>query len=73
LRDYEGFKDNSDDDGMEVDGGMEGNGKSGLNRAREFAKRRCIPQTWTTFMDGYWELDHGLWEVSLPSKMTVEC
>jgi hypothetical protein len=34
-------------------------------RSRRFAESRCLSKTWRVFMDGYWALDHGLWEVSL--------
>lgn len=34
------------------------------SRAAEFGRKRCIPRAWRVFMDGYWSLDHGLWEVS---------
>jgi len=30
-----------------------------------FAEARCLSKTWRVFMDGYWGLDHGLWEVCL--------
>jgi hypothetical protein len=32
-------------------------------RAESFARRRCLPKMWRTFMDGYWALDHEMWEV----------
>lgn len=32
-------------------------------RAESFARRRCVPKMWRTFMDGYWALDHEMWEV----------
>lgn len=31
--------------------------------AGKFARRRCMPRNWKIFIDGYWALDHGLWEV----------
>lgn len=39
------------------------NGQSS-GKAQVFAKKRCMTQTWRRFIDGYWALDHGLWEVS---------
>lgn len=36
----------------------------GSGKAEAFAKKRCVPSTWRVFIDGYWALDHGLWEVS---------
>jgi hypothetical protein len=38
-------------------------------RSRRFAESRCLSKTWRVFMDGYWALDHGLWEVSLLSSI----
>lgn len=35
----------------------------GKGRAESFARRRCLPSMWRTFMDGYWALDHEMWEV----------
>ena len=32
-------------------------------RAEIFARQRVLPGAWRTFMDGYWALDHGLWDV----------
>ena len=32
--------------------------------AGEFARRRCLSKTWKGFMDGYWNMDNGLFEVS---------
>jgi hypothetical protein len=37
--------------------------------SRRFAESRCLSKTWRVFMDGYWALDHGLWEVSLLSSI----
>ena len=50
--------------GMELDT-VRRNANVGLEgeRARRFARRRCIPRTWTVFMDGYWALDNAQWEV----------
>lgn len=31
--------------------------------ADKFARKRCMPRNWKIFIDGYWALDHGLWEV----------
>ena len=30
--------------------------------AAAFARSRCLPRTWKTYMDGYWFLDHSEWE-----------
>ncbi|WWC61023.1 uncharacterized protein I303_103601 [Kwoniella dejecticola CBS 10117] len=37
------------------------------SKSQEFAKRRCMPLMWKRFMDGYWGLDHGLWESAITS------
>ncbi|KAL7424100.1 hypothetical protein Q5752_001685 [Cryptotrichosporon argae] len=34
-------------------------------RAKAFAKTRCMPAAWVALMDGYWALDHGLWEAAV--------
>lgn len=47
---------------MEVD--ENGEAKS-TSRAEGFARRRCLPKPWRVFMDGYWALDHAMWDVSL--------
>ncbi|ODO10871.1 hypothetical protein I350_01470 [Cryptococcus amylolentus CBS 6273] len=36
-------------------------------RAVLFAKKRCMPSQWRLFIDGYWSLDHGLWEDAVGS------
>ncbi|RSH80342.1 uncharacterized protein EHS24_008918 [Apiotrichum porosum] len=36
-------------------------------RAAAFARARCLPRTWRLFIDGYWHLDHGEWDLA------VEC
>ncbi|WWC89930.1 uncharacterized protein L201_004859 [Kwoniella dendrophila CBS 6074] len=36
-------------------------------KAQVFAKKRCMSQTWKRFIDGYWALDHGLWELAVSS------
>ncbi|OXG87592.1 hypothetical protein C349_01371 [Cryptococcus neoformans var. grubii Br795] len=33
--------------------------------AGKFARRRCMPRNWKIFIDGYWALDHGLWEIAV--------
>jgi hypothetical protein len=38
--------------------------EDGHDRAGAFGKVRCLSKTWRVFMDGYWALDNGLWEVS---------
>jgi len=53
-------------DGSAQDGEMMEDRDHG-ERSRRFAESRCLSKTWRVFMDGYWALDHGLWEVSLPS------
>lgn len=50
-------------DDIELDGESSSDGKQG-RKAEHFARRRCMPKTWRTFMRGYWNLDHGLYEVS---------
>ena len=40
-------------------------------RSRRFAESKCLSKTWRVFMDGYWALDHGLWEVSLLSLRLI--
>jgi hypothetical protein len=51
-------------DDASQDGDMMGD-KDQDERSRRFAESRCLSKTWRVFMDGYWALDHGLWEVSL--------
>ncbi len=80
LKDYDAFSSSSDaqieigNEGMEVDDeqvGEEdvfgGNNQKEVvsSRSKQFASKRCIPVMWTIVVDGYWDLDHGLWEVSL--------
>lgn len=38
--------------------------ESGAIAAR-FARTRCLPKTWRMYMDGYWFLDHGMWEAGI--------
>lgn len=45
---------------MEVD---EGEAKPS-SRAEGFARQRCLPKAWRVFMNGYWALDHALFDVS---------
>ncbi|WVW82987.1 hypothetical protein I302_105003 [Kwoniella bestiolae CBS 10118] len=61
---------------MEIDeeneGGSSINGKlpnvHGVpSKAQSFAKKRCMPLTWIRFMDGYWALDHGLYDTTVSS------
>jgi hypothetical protein len=35
-------------------------------RAAKFARKRCMPKHWQSFVKGYWAVDHGMWEVSHP-------
>ncbi|WWD16050.1 hypothetical protein CI109_100475 [Kwoniella shandongensis] len=39
----------------------------GSGKAEAFAKKRCMPKMWRVFIDGYWALDHGLWEIAASS------
>jgi len=52
--------------GMEVDSEKMGTVEPAERgkRAEGFARRRCMPLVWRTFVDGYWALDHGEWDVS---------
>jgi hypothetical protein len=47
--------------------------KDQTERSRRFAESRCLSKTWRVFMDGYWSLDHGLWEVCLFFFPTLSC
>jgi len=42
-------------------------------RSRRFAESRCLSKTWRVFMDGYWALDHGQWEVCLFFLASLPC
>jgi hypothetical protein len=46
-------------------------GEDGQDRAGAFGKVRCLSKTWRVFMDGYWALDNGLWEVSHFSMISI--
>ena len=72
LRDYHAAlpKANGHTGGMEVDAGAEEAKPD--TRAEGFARRRCLPRTWTVFMDGYWTLDHGLWDAGA-THFLVSC
>jgi hypothetical protein len=39
-------------------------------RAEGFARKRCIPRHWQSFMRGYWAVDHGKWEVRILSNLS---
>ncbi|WWD01298.1 hypothetical protein V866_008241 [Kwoniella sp. B9012] len=61
---------------MDVDGEEDGdltvisrvpNGNNTFGKAQSFAKRRCMPLTWIRFMDGYWALDHGVYDTAVSS------
>lgn len=39
-------------------------------RSERFAKVRCLSNTWRVFIDGYWNLDHGHWEVRLVIRLS---
>jgi len=63
LREYDAdpHKSNGHSGEMDIDpGGYESQPST---RAADFSRRRCLPRSRRVFMDGYWALDHGLWEV----------
>jgi hypothetical protein len=57
---------------LKTDGGEEAGdiGENVQERGLRFAESRCLSKTWRVFMDGYWNLDHGRWEVS-PSSLIL--
>ncbi|WVR05159.1 hypothetical protein IAU60_002171 [Kwoniella sp. DSM 27419] len=69
LKDYDATVALQAQPSMDVDGDGEDAVVSHVNqgdgRAQAYAKRRCLPRTWTVFMDGYWSLDHSLWETAV--------
>ncbi|KAK8869684.1 hypothetical protein IAR55_000252 [Kwoniella newhampshirensis] len=76
LKDYDSSASQTnghDEPVMDVDGSDDGvfvtnvapSKESG--RAEAFANKRCMPRTWRVFIDGYWALDHGLWEIAVSS------
>ncbi|WVQ71842.1 hypothetical protein IAR50_001384 [Cryptococcus sp. DSM 104548] len=58
---------NGDGEGEEMDLDGAALVRSCDGRAEEFAKKRCMPSQWRLFIDGYWALDHWLWEDAVGS------
>ncbi|WVQ78410.1 hypothetical protein IAT38_000496 [Cryptococcus sp. DSM 104549] len=58
------------------EGGMDVDGDDGVvivkstgagSKAERFATQRCMPKKWRAFVDGYWALDNGKWELAVTS------
>ncbi|WVQ98811.1 hypothetical protein IAU59_005942 [Kwoniella sp. CBS 9459] len=65
--DVDGEEDDDMDGTVVITTGGTAKAGKGSSRADGFAKRRCLPRTWRVFMDGYWALDHSLWELAVSS------
>jgi hypothetical protein len=61
ARDADAASSATSDDGMDEDGAEAEQSSAAGDRAAAFARARCLPRTWRTYMDGYWALDRGEW------------